>query len=134
MKNAMNPRKPKLTTTTHNGTVFHPCYTVNDWGTEGWFIGADYQHSRGETHSIAMQTDKRIVWPFKADVLWQDGVVRETRITLMRTDHSSVSDHGNSYSVASPVYGAHFTSRGAVVQIDATELLFDLSTIVEDRS
>ncbi len=120
-----------LDTKTVNGQTFHPCYTVNDWGVDGWFIGTDYQQSASGTHSIAMQTDHRIEREFAADVLWPDGEIRYSKITAGRPSRTTIGDHGNNYDVSSPVWVVCTTARGAGVEVRATELYFDLSTITE---
>ena len=125
----MRPHDPKLETTTHQGREFSPCYTIDDWGFIGWFIGTDYRCSSIGTHGIGMPEDYRITKEFSAEVLWPDKEVRNTIITLLDSETITISDHGNQYPVTSPVYGARATANGVSVNVMATELLFDLSTI-----
>lgn len=119
----------KLKVKVVDGRTFTPCYVVNDWGVDGWFLGTDYKCTAYGTHSIDMQTDRRITKSFKADVLWPDGSISSEKVILLRTDTETVHDMGHSYNVETPVYGVRAKVRGVETEVLADKLYFDLATI-----
>lgn len=123
---SVKPSKPK----TSNGIVFYACYVVDDWGVCGYFIGDNYKCSAAGTHSLSAQTDYRIIAPFTATVLFQDGTIQnDAHIVLIETVHGSVSDMGHSYPVTNYRWGFKTTVLGTDVSIPVERLMFQLSSI-----
>ncbi len=114
---------------TAHGRRWDPCYVVNDWGADAYFIGHNYQCSPGGTHSHTGQTDYVLCDPITIEALCPDGEVRRVNLKPAARRTRTVGDMGNRYPVTSDVWGVVQECMGASASLDPTRFYFDLKTI-----
>ena len=108
----------KLEPVVAGGSTFEPVYTVNDWGSIGYFIG----HSPKEAAGCRAQTDVKVERPFRCWALFPDETVEWVEVVRTGTNTDIVSDHGKHSTVRSPTYGVKQKVRGVEVAIDLTNI------------
>lgn len=95
---------------------FSAIYCVNDWGSDAYFIGDNYQKDPNSgTHSHLMQTDPRIIDGMVIDLMWPDGTVsRSVKVYVGKIPYK-VGDMGRCYYGSSD--SPFFNWKGARIQL-----------------